>query len=73
MRGQMMKKVKVVATSVVTWIMFAAVAVQAIVDELGDDFPSIVEPGLRLGAVLVGVIGVIRRVTPVGSDDYGLV
>jgi hypothetical protein len=68
-----MKKIKVVATSAVTYITFFAFAVQAVVAELGDYFPSIVEPGLRVVAVLVGVIGVIRRVTPVGSDDYGLV
>jgi hypothetical protein len=68
-----MKKIKVIAGSVVTWVTMAAFVVQAVVAELGDDFPGIVEPGLRLGVVLVGVIGVIRRVTPVGPDDYGLV
>lgn len=68
-----MKKIKVIASSVVTWITMAAFVIQAIVAELGDDFPSIIEPGLRLGVILTGVIGVIRRVTPVGSDDYGLV
>ena len=68
-----MKKIKVVATSAVTYITFVAFTVQAVIAELGDDFPSIVEPGLRLVAVLAGVIGVIRRVTPVDHDAYGLV
>lgn len=67
------EKLKVIATSAVTWLTLASILVQGFIDELGPEFPSLVEPAARTAAFLGGVVLIIRRVSPVDVEDRGLV
>ena len=67
-----MSKLRTIASSSVTWLTFAAFVAQAVIDELGDDFPQYIEPAGRAVAVLLGAVAIIRRVTPVPPDERGL-
>ena len=69
-------KVRVVLSSAVTWLTLAAFVLQSVVAEAANAglpdgaVETVVSWGGRGAAFLLGVVAVIRRVTPV--DDHGL-
>ena len=66
-------KAGVVARSAVTWIAAAVAVIQfALVQSPLADSPEIVQYGGQAVAFLLGVIAIIRRVTPVDPQDRGL-
>jgi len=66
------KRAQTVATAAVTWLTVAAVVIQAVVGEVGGDWPWIAEYGTRALVVIGTATAVIRRVTPVDSADRGV-
>ena len=69
----MIERIQVIATAAVTYITLAGVLLQSVADELGDHFPSIVEPVGR-ALIAIGVaVAIIRRVSPVYADERGVV
>lgn len=71
-------RLRVIASSAVTWLTLAAVIAQQVVAEVAnaglDDgiTETIVSFGGRAAAFLIGVVAVIRRVSPVDEDARGL-
>lgn len=69
-------RVRVVATSAVTWLqvvaavlVIAAEEIAKAVPEISDDVTTVV---VRVVAVLGAAVAIIRRVTPVLPDERGL-
>jgi len=67
-------RARVVLTAAVTWISAAVVVVQFILaNETVASVPEVAQYGSQAVAFLVGVIAIIRRVTPVAPEERGLV
>ena len=66
------KRAQTVATAAVTWLTVAAVVVQAIVAEVGGDWPMVAEYGARALVVIGTATAIIRRVTPVPAESRGV-
>lgn len=71
------KRVRVVLTDLVTWLVFGAAAVTIAVEELGDVVPAgwqttVVVIGGRIAAILGAAVMILRRVTTVLPSERGL-
>jgi len=66
------KKTQVIATAAVTWLTVAGVVIQAVVAQVGGDWPWAAEYGARALIVIGAVTAVIRRVAPVEKADRGV-
>lgn len=69
---QILARIKVLATTLVTWLTIAAVVVQQIIAETTADWPWLAEYASRALAVLLAVIAIVRRVTTVEPAIRGL-
>ena len=68
-------RVKVIAKTAVTWLVFASVLLTAIAGELGELLPGNPEVStfiMRVVAWLTAAVTIIRRVTPVAPDERGV-
>jgi len=65
-------RAKVIATSVVTVAAVIASALQVVIVDLSDTWPDGSRWAAQAAAVLFAVIAVIRRVTPVGAAERGV-
>lgn len=76
-------RARVVATSAITWLTIAAAALTAgagvltnaaVVDGLGasETVDTVAAWSLRIAGALAAIVAMIRRVTPVGEDQRGL-
>lgn len=70
--ADLIERVRVVATSVVTVLMVVAAVLQAVIAELTDTWPIGAEYAVRAATVLAAVIAAIRQVTPVAKPDRGI-
>ena len=67
-------KVRVVLTAAVTWITAAVVILQvALAQNVISDVPEATSVIGQIIVWLLGAIAIIRRVTPVASDERGIV
>jgi len=65
-------RAKVILTSAVTWITVVVSAIQVLIVSL-DPASPLAQVLAQAVTILVGVVAVIRRVTPVDKDARGLV
>ena len=63
---------RTLATTLVSYLLLGQVAVSAVMREVGDDVPQVIEYGTPLVAVLGSLILIVRRVTPAAKADRGL-
>lgn len=70
-------RVKVIATSAVTWLTLAAAAIPRIADEIADEVPTqyaddVVRWGGSAAGWLLAAVAIIRIVTPVAKNLRGI-
>ena len=65
-------RAEVILTSAVTWITVVVSAIQVLIVSL-DPASPLAQVLAQAVTILVGVVAVIRRVTPVDKNDRGLV
>jgi len=73
--AEFIDRVKVIARTAVTWLVFASVLLTAIAGELADLLPGNPEVTtfiMRVVAWITAAITIIRRVTPVAPDERGV-
>lgn len=64
------ERAKVIATAAVSWLIAIQVVLQTILVEV--DIPVVAQYGGQALALIGGAILVLRRVTPVESDQRGI-
>lgn len=65
-------RARTLATTALTWLTIAALVTQDVIARVGDEWPPAAEYGGRVLAVVLFLIAMIRRVTPVEDGDRGL-
>lgn len=66
-------RIKTLSTSLVTVLMVVAAVAQVVVEQVGDDWPQGTAVAARVAAVAAAAVLAVRRVTPVGKQDRGLI
>ncbi len=65
-------RIGVLLRAVVAWLLVALVVVQTIIVEIGPDIPAVAQYGGQAVALIIGLIAVVRRVTPVPKESRGI-
>jgi len=73
----LLSRIKVIANATVTWLTFIGVVLTIIADEVGDLWPgetgdSVITFLWRITVWIATATTIIRRVTPVAPDEYGV-
>ncbi len=65
-------RARTLGTSIAAYLILGQAAVQAVMREVGDDIPQVVEYGAPIVALIASILVIVRSVTPVGKARRGL-